>query len=62
MRKYFPNAVIPALTTNQTTAHQLVLSKGVIPQMVKEIASTDDFYRIGKAALASGPAQKATSW
>ena len=63
VRKYFPNAVIPALTTNQTTAHQLVLSKGVIPQMVKEIASTDDFYRIGKeAALASGPAQKATSW
>ena len=61
MRKYFPNAVILALTTNQT-AHQLVLSKGVIPQMVKEIASTDDFYRIGKAALASGLAQKATSW
>ena len=31
--------------------------------MVKEIASTDDFYRIGKeAALASGLAQKATSW
>ncbi|WP_336843402.1 pyruvate kinase PykF [Serratia nevei] len=59
VRKYFPNAVILALTTNETTAHQLVLSKGVIPQMVKEIASTDDFYRIGKeAALASGLAQK----
>jgi len=41
------------------TARQLILSKGVIPLVVKEIASTDDFYRLGKeAALASGFAQK----
>ena len=48
VRKYFPNATILALTTNETTARQLVLSKGVIPHLVKEIASTDDFYRLGK--------------
>ena len=58
VRKYFPNAVILALTTNQTTAHQLVLSKGVIPQMVKEIASTDDFYRIGKSRAGQRPGAK----
>lgn len=59
VRKYFPNATILALTTNQTTARQLVLSKGIETCVVNEIASTDDFYRIGKeAALNSGYAQK----
>lgn len=48
-----------ALTTNEKTAHQLVLSKGVVPQLVKEITSTDDFYRLGKElALQSGLAHK----
>ncbi|MDC9592034.1 pyruvate kinase PykF [Xenorhabdus sp. IM139775] len=57
IRKYFPNAPILALTTNEITARQLLLVKGVFTQVVKEIASTDDFYRIGKeAALASGMA------
>ncbi|CDG21229.1 Pyruvate kinase I [Xenorhabdus poinarii G6] len=59
IRKYFPNAPILALTTNEITARQLLLVKGVSTQLVKEIASTDDFYRIGKAAaLASGMAHK----
>jgi pyruvate kinase len=59
VRKYFPNATILALTTNEQTARQLVLSKGVIAQLVKEIASTDDFYRLGKeVALSSGLANK----
>ncbi|CDL79119.1 pyruvate kinase PykF [Xenorhabdus cabanillasii] len=59
IRKYFPNATILALTTNEITARQLLLVKGVSTQVVKEIASTDDFYRIGKeAALASGMASK----
>ncbi|WP_140918609.1 pyruvate kinase PykF [Limnobaculum xujianqingii] len=59
IRKYFPTAPILALTTNETTARQLVLTKGVTAQVVKEIASTDDFYRIGKEmALTSGLAQK----
>jgi pyruvate kinase len=38
VRKYFPDATILALTTNETTARQLVLSKGVVPHLVKEIA------------------------
>ncbi|BGI51179.1 MAG: pyruvate kinase PykF [Arsenophonus endosymbiont of Ceratovacuna japonica] len=48
VRKYFPIAPILALTTNEITARQLLLVKGVIPKLVKKIASTDDFYRIGK--------------
>ncbi len=59
VRKYFPDATILALTTNETTARQLILSKGIETRLVTEIASTDDFYRIGKeAALESGYAQK----
>ena len=59
VRKYFPDATILALTTNETTARQLILSKGIETRLVNEIASTDDFYRIGKeAALESGYAQK----
>ena len=59
VRKYFPDAMILALTTNPVTARQLILSKGVVPMLVKEIASTDDFYRIGKeVAVESGLAQK----
>ncbi|QUG75525.1 pyruvate kinase PykF [Erwinia sp. E602] len=59
VRKYFPNATILALTTNEQTARQLLLTKGVIATVVSEIASTDDFYRLGKeAALNSGYAQK----
>ncbi|MGL9774225.1 MAG: pyruvate kinase alpha/beta domain-containing protein [Sodalis sp. (in: enterobacteria)] len=55
VRKYFLKAEILALTTNPLTARQLPLSKGVSCQLVKEIASTDDFYRIGKAmALETG--------
>ena len=59
VRKYFPNATILALTTNPTTARQLILSKGIETRLVTEIASTDDFYRLGKeAALESGYGQK----
>lgn len=58
VRKYFPRAEILALTTNPSTARQLMLTKGVTAQLVKEIISTDDFYRIGKeAALKSGLAR-----
>ncbi|ADP12500.1 pyruvate kinase [Erwinia sp. Ejp617] len=59
IRKYFPNATILALTTNQQTSRQLLLSKGIITSVVEKIASTDDFYRLGKAAAeASGYAHK----
>lgn len=59
VRKYFPTAEILALTTNPLTARQLLLSKGISCKLVKKIASTDDFYRIGKdIALESGLAAK----
>lgn len=59
VRKYFPHATILALTTNEVTARQLLLSKGVVTQVVPAISSTDDFYRQGKeVALASGLACK----
>ncbi|WP_367680505.1 pyruvate kinase PykF [Candidatus Fukatsuia anoeciicola] len=59
VRKYFPQALILALTTNKLTARQLILTKGVMPQYINEIASTDDFYHIGKkAALNSGLAKQ----
>ncbi|VFP80254.1 pyruvate kinase PykF [Candidatus Erwinia haradaeae] len=58
VRKYFPNAMILALTTNENTARQLLLSKGVVTLLVEQISSTDDFYRLGKeAAAASGYAK-----
>ncbi|STQ12404.1 pyruvate kinase [Enterobacter cloacae] len=47
VRKYFPDATILALTTNETTARQLVLSKGVVAHLVKEIASTGRFLHSG---------------
>ncbi|CCG87185.1 pyruvate kinase PykF [Erwinia piriflorinigrans] len=59
IRKYFPHATILALTTNEQTSRQLLLSKGIITSVVEKIASTDDFYRLGKAAAeASGYAHK----
>lgn len=48
VRKYFPTATILALTTNELTARQLLVSKGVVTHLVPELASTDDFYRVGK--------------
>ncbi|RRS11071.1 pyruvate kinase, partial [Escherichia coli] len=59
VRKYFPDATILALTTNEKTAHQLVLSKGVVPQLVTELTSTDDFNRLGNdIPLQTGLARK----
>ncbi|WP_302184783.1 pyruvate kinase alpha/beta domain-containing protein, partial [Salmonella enterica] len=55
VRKFFPDATIMSLTTNEVTASLLVLSLGVVSQLVKEFNSTDDFYRLGKdVALHSG--------
>ncbi len=48
IRKYFPKSLILALTKNEYVARQLILSKGIIPMIIKSINSTDDFYRIGK--------------
>ncbi|PMC11780.1 pyruvate kinase, partial [Klebsiella aerogenes] len=52
-------APLIVVATQGGKARQLVLSKGVVPQLVKEIASTDDFYHLGKElALQSGLARK----
>lgn len=59
VRKYFPNAIILALTTNHITSRQLILSKGIETCLVRKIISTDDFYIIGKTiALESGYGKK----
>lgn len=42
LRKYFPSAHIIALTNNETTAHQLLLTKGVYPVMNTDKAIADD--------------------
>ncbi|MGF1725192.1 pyruvate kinase PykF [Photobacterium nomapromontoriensis] len=55
IRKYFPTANILAVTTNQKTAAQLTLSKGISPVVVDSIDDTDAFYRRGKElALETG--------
>ena len=59
IRKYFPDATILALTNNETTARQLLCTKGVETHLVDKIESTDDFYRIGKEiAVSAGFASK----
>ena len=40
-------------------SHDCIVNRIVVAQVVKEISSTDDFYRLGKeVALESGLAQK----
>ncbi|WP_392562329.1 pyruvate kinase PykF [Orbus sturtevantii] len=48
VRHYFPTANILALSSNQKTINQLILTKGVEPVLIDSIDSTDDFYRLGK--------------
>jgi len=48
VRHYFPTANILALSSNQKTINQLILTKGVEPFLIDSINSTDDFYRLGK--------------
>ncbi|ADD79807.1 pyruvate kinase PykF [Candidatus Riesia pediculicola] len=48
IRKYFPKALILALTTRKETVNQLLLVKGVFPKLVEKFVSTDDFYIKGK--------------
>ncbi|RXJ73302.1 pyruvate kinase [Veronia nyctiphanis] len=59
VRKYFPRAHIVAVTTEEKTAAQLCLTKGVTPVLVEGFESTDQFYIHGKEiALASGLADR----
>lgn len=58
LRKYFPTSHILALTPNIKTARQLCLVRGVIPQLVERINSTDQFFELGKKlALETGLAK-----
>ncbi len=58
VRKYFPRSLILALTKNNIIAKQLILIRGVIPMLVDNINSTDDFYRLGKElAISTGYAK-----
>lgn len=59
LRKYFPTSNILALTPHIKTARQLCLVRGVIPQVVNRIESTDEFFELGKKiALETGLAKK----
>ncbi len=58
LRKFFPHAYILALTPHMKTARQLCLVRGVIPQLVNRISSTDEFFALGKKlALETGLAK-----
>lgn len=59
IRKYFPTSFILAVTTNEQTARQLMLTRGVYTTVVDSINGTDDFYKkANDLALASGFAQE----
>lgn len=47
LRKSFPSAMILALTTNATTANQLMLTRGVYPTVVSEVKDAEAFYALG---------------
>ncbi|TDT70469.1 pyruvate kinase [Hypnocyclicus thermotrophus] len=47
LRKSFPTAMIFAITTNEQTARQLMLTRGVYPFVVDSISSAEDFYKKG---------------
>ncbi|WP_426711348.1 pyruvate kinase PykF [Cetobacterium sp. SF1] len=48
IRKYFPTSMILAITNNEKTANQLVLTKGVIPCLDKTAKSLEEFYKISE--------------
>ncbi|MGL6098147.1 MAG: pyruvate kinase PykF [Fusobacteriaceae bacterium] len=48
VRKYFPNAHIIAVTNNEKTANQLVLTKGVTPVLMEGVATLEEFFPIAE--------------
>ncbi|MEG0398030.1 MAG: pyruvate kinase PykF [Cetobacterium sp.] len=48
LRKYFPAAFILAITNNEKTANQLVLTKGTIPCLDTTASTLDDFYKLAE--------------
>jgi pyruvate kinase len=47
LRKYFPTTKILALTSNQKTAQQLGLTKGVLAKVIEKQNSMEEFYQLG---------------
>ncbi len=64
VRKYFPDATILALTTNETTARQLVLSKGRCPAAGERDRLYRRFlpHRVKKWRWRAAWRRKATLW
>ena len=53
IRKSFPTAKIIALTTNEITANQLMLSRGVYPVVVAEVKEAEAFFKVALDVAAS---------
>ena len=48
IRKYFPTAMILALTNNEQTARQLMLSRGIYTSVIKETPTIEEFHKIAE--------------
>lgn len=48
MRRYFPKADILAITNNEKTANQLILTRGVIPYVDATPKTLEEFFILGK--------------
>lgn len=48
MRRYFPTATILAITNNEKTANQLMLSRGVVPFVDGNAESLDSFFALAE--------------
>ena len=49
MRRYFPKATILAITNNEKTANQLILSRGVVPHVDATPKTLEDFFVLAEA-------------
>ena len=49
MRRYFPKADILAITNNEKTANQLILTRGVIPYVDATPKTLEEFFILGEA-------------
>ncbi|MBS9775976.1 MAG: pyruvate kinase PykF [Fusobacterium sp.] len=48
MRRYFPKATILAITNNEKTANQLVLSKGIVSYVDSMPKTLDEFFKVSE--------------
>jgi pyruvate kinase len=59
IRKYCPEAMILALTSNESVSHHLIMSKGIETSLVNPTALSEDFHKISKRiAIEGGYAKK----